>query len=243
MIAQPSSSPMATAGQGGAERFRTLVEFELGGDLRFLAHHDELRLLTRALVRAGWPLAYSQGFNPQPRLRIPLPRNLGVAAASQWALADLSEARTPEELFASLATTLPMDCSLRRVAAPVPWVLPRAERVLYTVELAPGDAEAVRPLVGALMARGEVWVRRDNGPHKGARTVDIRPYIESIALDGDVLRMMLRFSEQRSARPFELLTELGLAAEAYNHRLWRGDVQWNMELTGPTAGPAAPTRN
>ncbi|MBU0616609.1 MAG: DUF2344 domain-containing protein, partial [Planctomycetes bacterium] len=33
--------------------------FALGGDLRLLSHHDELRMLARALRRAGWPLAYS----------------------------------------------------------------------------------------------------------------------------------------------------------------------------------------
>ncbi len=74
MVAQSSATTGAAAAPCGAGRLRAALEFALAGDLRFLAHHDELRLLTRALVRAGWPLAYSQGFNPRPRLVLPLPR-------------------------------------------------------------------------------------------------------------------------------------------------------------------------
>ncbi len=75
------------------------------------------------------------------------------------------------------------------------------------------------------------------GPGKPTRTVDLRPLIETIEFGDGVLTMRLRFVEQRTVRPAELLTELGLAAEKYGHLLRRVEVQWDSQIAdAPTAG-------
>lgn len=242
MAARPSATIGAAAAPRGAGRLRAALEFSLAGDLRFLAHHDELRLLTRALVRAGWPLAYSQGFNPRPRLVLPLPRNLGVAAERQLALVELSALHPPAELFASLARQLPTGCRLLRVVAPAAAGMPAAMQVAFEVDLDPADAAPLAPRIAALLARPVVTVARDYGPGKPTRPVDIRPYINKLESEGCRLRMELRCAAQRTARPAEVITELGLAAATYNHRFRRAAVLWSMELAGPAFGPAANER-
>ncbi len=64
-----------------------------------------------------------------------------------------------------------------------------------------------------------------------------------LALAGQGLRMQLAFNEQRTARPAEVLTALGLAAARYVHRLRRAAVHWDMEIAGPCVGPAMHERN
>lgn len=54
------------------------VRFKVEGSLRFLSHAETLRLFQRACVRAGLALRYSEGFNPHPKLSLPLPRSVGV---------------------------------------------------------------------------------------------------------------------------------------------------------------------
>jgi radical SAM-linked protein len=194
------------------------------------------------MVRAGWPLAYSQGFNPHPRLTLPLPRNLGTAAACQVALIDLCQPRPPAELFESLARQLPGDCRLRWVMAPIGRGSLQARQIRYELDLDPADAADLGPRIQRLAGLPALVVQRDYGPGKPTRPIDIRPYIGKFELDGYRLRFELRCVEQRTARPSEVITALGLAAETYNHRLRRAAVQWNRELTGPTAGPAADER-
>ena len=243
MAGLPSRQPADAAAAGhGAPRFRVAVEFAVMGDLRFLSHHDEVRMLTRALVRAGWPLAYSHGFNPRPRLTIPLPRNLGVAARSQVALVDLCAPRTPAELHASLARQLPAGCRLRQVIAPAPRATPQALQATYELDLDLPAVAVVRPRIEALLARPSLLVQREYGPEKPARPVDLRPFIERVELEGCCLRLVLRYAAQRTARPSEVINELGLAAETYNCRFRRADVQWNIELSGSLNGPAAHER-
>jgi radical SAM-linked protein len=239
---QPGSTPPA-AHPAGPTRVRAALVFAVSGDIRFLSHHDELHMLLRALVRARWPLAYSQGFNPKPHVIVPLPRNVGTAADQQLALVDLGAPRAPAELFESLAGQLPAGYTLACVIAPVPRVVPHAERVRYDLDVMADDAVGLNDRIERLLAQTTLVVQRDYGPGRASRPIDIRPCIEQVQLVGRRLRLGLRCSEQRTARPAEVITELGLAAQTYSDRLRRAHVQWNIELSGPNAGPAARERN
>ena len=60
------------------ETILLVMKFRIGRSLRFLSHAETLSLFQRACVRAGIDLCYSQGFNPRPKLSLPLPRPVGV---------------------------------------------------------------------------------------------------------------------------------------------------------------------
>jgi hypothetical protein len=55
-----------------------LVKFRIRGALRYLSHAEMLKLFQRAFARAGIKVRHSQGFNPRPKLSLPLPRPVGV---------------------------------------------------------------------------------------------------------------------------------------------------------------------
>src|SRR5688572_3594919 len=112
-----------------AVRWRAVIEYAIDGDVRFLSHRDELRMLTRALVRSGWPLAYSHGFNPQPKLSIPLPRRTGIAAVPQLAVVELDTDCPADELFARLSAALPSAVPLIGLTFPLGAGTPHATKV------------------------------------------------------------------------------------------------------------------
>jgi radical SAM-linked protein len=215
---------------------RVLVRYRIGGDLRFISHHDEIRMLTRTIVRARWPLAYSSGFNPAPRLAILLPRPVGAAARDQLALVRLTAPATPAELAASLRAALPALCGLDDVATYASSAAPQAVSAVWELPLAADDAAGLDPRIAALLA-GEHWpVERVDRDGRRRGRVDIRPAIAAIELDHLTLRITLRLSAGVSARPTELTAALGLLDEAYGHRWVRCAVHWNI----PSA--AAPAR-
>lgn len=53
-----------------------LVCFSKLGSLQYISHLDLQRAIHRMLVRSGLPIAYSEGFNPHPRLNIVLPLSI-----------------------------------------------------------------------------------------------------------------------------------------------------------------------
>ena len=239
MSAPDPAFPTAASAPLACGRFRVAVEYAIGGDARYISHHDELRALTRVLARAAWPLTFSQGFNPHPRVVLPLPRSVGSASECQLMLVDLREPRAGRELAESLAAALPDGLSLVRVTAPAPQAVPQARTCTYEIELEAIDARNITPRVCRILAADRLWVARGFGPDKPTRKVDIRPYIDALVIAGTVLRIRLRFETQRTARPSEVLAELGLDHEVYAGRLRRVDIAWDRTLAGPTARPAA----
>lgn len=236
-----STAPGTTAASVGDEpRFRAVAGYVIEGDLRYLSHHDELRMLSRALVRAQWPLRYSQGFNPIPRLVLPLPRSVGMASDCQVAIMGLRQGWSARRLRKSLSAVLPRRCRLRRLTAPAPSGTPHPISVEYVAELDPADTRAVNARLADLLAKKQLLVRRQVGDGKSPRCLDVRPYIKILVLDGSALRMRLCFQQQRTARPSEILTALDLAVETCAQRVRRTEVVWDMELFGVGLGPTAP---
>lgn len=227
----------------GGSRFTAAIVYEIAGDVRFLSHQDELRMLTRACVRARWPIAYSQGFNPQPLLGIPLPRSVGAAGAGQWALVQLDESRPLPGLFGSLQAALAGCVTLQSVIAPLPHRRLHACEVEYHVELQSSDAALVAPRLDELMASESVSINRTYGPGKPQRRIDIRPFILALALDRDVLHMSVAVEQQRSARPTEIMEALALSTERYGHRTTRAAIRWVEDVFASPRWPAPPERN
>src|SRR3970282_1605236 len=59
---------------------RIRITFAKQGPLRYTGHLDLHKLWERAVRRAGLPLAYSQGFHPQPKMNIAAALPLGFSS-------------------------------------------------------------------------------------------------------------------------------------------------------------------
>lgn len=99
---------------------RILFRFSKGEPVRFVGHLDLMRVIERAMRRAGFPVAYSQGFNPRPRMSLASALTLG--ATSEWELCqlDLAEDLEPARLEAAmtaLRAQLPTGIEIQDVSA------------------------------------------------------------------------------------------------------------------------------
>lgn len=236
-------SSATTPGPSGAKAaaaagIRAAVLYAIRGDLRYLSHRDELRMLTRAMTRAAWPLRYSRGYNPAPRVSILLPRSVGTASLAQWALVDLDAPLDAAHLEQTLRAQMPADASLLRVAAPVQRRMPRAVQMQCEIELTPGDAEAARARLDELLETRPRPIRRVTRRRPGGETFDLADYLLAAEIHATVLRLTLRIVQQRSAKPTEILTELGLRADAYRHRITRTQVEWDIAPDAAEHQPA-----
>ncbi|PKL08479.1 MAG: hypothetical protein CVV51_08705 [Spirochaetae bacterium HGW-Spirochaetae-7] len=71
-------------------RHRLLFNYSKNGRAAFFAHHEVHSMLCSAFERAGLPVAFSQGFNPMPRLEISEPLSLGFESADDYGAAILT---------------------------------------------------------------------------------------------------------------------------------------------------------
>jgi radical SAM-linked protein len=223
------SAGVSSAGQN-LSRPCVGVVYTINGDLRYLSHQDELRMLRRALVRAGWPLRYSQGFNPAPRVRVLLPRSVGMASDCQLATVELREPRPVAELEKTLSATLPAGCRLHRLFAPAQ-ATAQPRRALYRIELEPQEVVAAARKLSTLAPQAQV---RSSQPQAG-----VQRYLDEVVLEGRMLRIGFRYVEGRTARLAEVLTAFGLDPACCVSRVRRVEVAWNSLMAAARPGPCA----
>ncbi len=58
--------------------------FTKTGNLQFISHLDLARTMSRAIVRAGVPIWYTEGFNPRPKLVFSLPLSIGTESVCEY---------------------------------------------------------------------------------------------------------------------------------------------------------------
>jgi radical SAM family uncharacterized protein/radical SAM-linked protein len=63
---------------------RIRVEFSKTGRLRYLSHLELVNVIHRAIRRGGFPLEYSKGFHPNPKISFGPPLGVGVAGLHEY---------------------------------------------------------------------------------------------------------------------------------------------------------------
>lgn len=185
--------------------------------LRYAGSLDVQKVWERTFRRAGLPLAYSQGFHPQPRLQQAAP--LPVGHLSQVELLDfwLSDEIPCSEAESGLRPALPPGIEIRRmfsVALEEPAIQPRLIAQTYVISFlgAPPQEEALLRAVTRLLSSQSL-----PGEHHGTFR-DLRPLIFDMRLrllggrsqnTGPSLWAQLSLRPEKSARPEELLKFLG----------------------------------
>ena len=87
--------------------YKTSFTFTKKGLIKYISHLDLMRLLMRAMRRAGLPLKMTEGFSPHPKLSIKRALKLGVESDCEEAYIMLSAEVTPEDFRARLQRQLP----------------------------------------------------------------------------------------------------------------------------------------
>ena len=201
------------------------LDFAVDGDVRFLTHLDMVRLFSRAVVRARLAIRFSEGFNPHPKLWLPLPRPLAVASDAERLVIELSEPVNPDDCLARLQTQMPPGVHLSRAQKLDAQAKPAPTAATYEVSVPQAAQDALIEAVDSFLSKSSYVVERTGGK-KRSRPVDIRSVVERIELRGNKLEFTVIMDTGTSAKPAEVIRALGLDAEALGHRIRRTQVTW-----------------
>jgi radical SAM-linked protein len=215
----------ASVPQGGAAT-RLGITFRVDGDLRFVSHRDTLRLLRRALARAGLPLRFSEGFNPRPRMNLPLPRPVGLASEVELLVVEFTEAVDPDAALAALAPQLPVGMSLVGAVEVTSAKDPRPTQAVYRLDVGERDPDELGRCIEQILKADNVEITRNSPKHRQSRPVNVRPCIMSMHLDDGVIEFSLDISPGSTAKPAEIAGLFGYDVASINHRIRRMEVRW-----------------
>lgn len=84
-------------------------------NLKFISHLDLQRLFERALRRAEIPVAYTEGFNPRPKMQWLMPLPLYYESNNEFLHLELSELMSESDLQVKLSKQLPPEICLKSI--------------------------------------------------------------------------------------------------------------------------------
>ncbi len=221
------------------------IQFKVEGSLRFLSHAETLKLFQRACVRAGLRIRYSEGFNPRPKLSLPLPRPVGVESDEELLCLRVARDPLPEgdaadgrggesdasRIKEALGRQLPEGCELISVsvAGAGASFVPRA--ATYVLAVRPEYlTEELKATIERLLAAESLVVQRaiDEGKTK-FKNVDVKGFLKSIELADKSIVVACEVSPAGSVRVEEILKLLGLDEGKLAAPIRRTGVQWQND--------------
>lgn len=189
-------------------RFR--VHYSKREDMRYTGHLDLYRAWERLIRRARLPLAYSQGYNPRPKINLSPALPLGFTSECELIDVWLEKPLPKDEINARLQEAAPPGIKIQAVEViedSEPAVQNTITSVEYEVRIdePPADLSAE---IERVMTADELQRTRRNKPY------DLRPLIEALEMaahddSGSVVRMRLACRDGATGRPDEVLKELG----------------------------------
>lgn len=196
---------------------RIRITFSKQGALRYTGHLDLHKLWERAARRAELPLAYSQGFHPQPKMNLASALPLGFSSRCEMLDLRLERDITLDGLPERLNNTLPSGIQVLNVEQ----VDERAPALQTQVVSAEYEVRMIDPSSPLRMGFGEAVKRGIESVMESesiARTrrgkqYDLRPLLEELKLLDDKIFMKLAAREGATGRPEEVLDVLGIPFE------------------------------
>ena len=207
---------------------RIRIQYSKTEPLRYTGNLDMHRIWERTLRRARLPLAYSQGFHPQPRMNQACPLPLGITSQAEMIDVWLDTDTVLEDILPALGKALPPGIELKSIDQAelnAPALQTQTAAAVYSAELKIDiPAEVLSERIVHMLAAHELPRTR-----RGKR-YDLRPLIEDLRLEGRCILMRLAAREGATGRPEEVLEQLDL--QPHDARLQRIDLTF---LTPKTA--------
>jgi len=205
-------------------RYRYRILYERSGLSRYLSHLETTRLLDRAGTRAKWPIAYSGGFHPHPRLSFGPALPVGVASTTEVLDIELHKDWEPERLESALASALHEGfriLSVDRIPLAAPPVDAEVDTLEYTAAIDRtflrercGDEQDLQREIRSRLDKGD-WTLVSERRTRGrilTRNLEVAGRLHDFEVKGQehdvLLRLVLTKKDDKGLRPRDVVTSL-----------------------------------
>lgn len=190
------------------------MKFKKEGLTRFISHLDMMRTFERAFRRANLPIAFTQGFNPRPKITFTPALSLGVTSSSEYMDVEFYEDISKQDVVLKLNGALPEGIQVTDVEEAdekLPLSMLNCAKYVVTVILSEVGPEELIKSIKILLQQKEIIVEKNT--KSGKKLVDIAPLIYSIDLadhnsDTANIVMSISIGQQGSVAPITVIRQL-----------------------------------
>lgn len=195
--------------------YKYVLSFSKKGYIKYTSHLDMQRLFKRAFRRCGIDLAYSQGFNPHPKMGFAQPLSLGYEARGELLEFETKEPVSKSKIMDELLANLPEGIGIVNFGS----ILEKKKTVAAAVISAEYEVtlpfsrvdDNIEKTVENYLKQAKITAFKRQKKSKELKEVDIRDKIQKITLkyteENDVKLMVLLDCGSRSNLSVELVIE------------------------------------
>lgn len=186
------------------------MKFSKTGRAVYISHLDLMRTITRAFLRAGIRLKYSEGFNPHPNISIALPLSVGCESVCEIMDFKLAEDISCDEIKSALSVQMPEGIEVisvyesERKVKDIKWL-----SVEGVFEYDDRDCGEMKKKLDDFFAGESIVIEKKT--KRGVGQSDIAPAIKEISFeaeDGDVLLKAIISAQEPTLNPEHLVSAL-----------------------------------
>ena len=211
-----------------------LIKFAINGIMRHLSHAETLRVFQRACIRAQIKVQFSKGFNPRPKVSLPLPRTVGLE--TQDDLLTLKIDTTTgyydmsdffEMIKNKLSEQLPDGIKLGGIEKSNSKKPIQPEQATYIIALTPElTNKALHEKINGILNRETINITRTDVQKGKTKIVNIRDFIKSISFKNNILSVDYLITNAGSIRLDEIMTILNIEQTRIKGPVRRTNALW-----------------
>ncbi len=211
---KPAASGAFAPAQAGRHFLR--IQYSKEGPARFLSGLEIQSLWGRVLRRAGFPVAYSQGFHPAPRLSFSPALPVGTESLAEFVEAEFTLPVIATELEKKLPAVLPEGIgivSARLVPPGGPRLSDFDIHGTYRIEPIHPSGFPERATSGRAVEAWETFAASESFPVTVSReetrlTIDLKALVSKFLMNGDRLFITIIHGTGRGIRPLDAASAL-----------------------------------
>ena len=174
-------------------------------------------------------MVYSQGFNPRPRISLPIPRSVGMQSDAELLCVEIEDFEGSDciELKKMLALELVDGIVLTSARVTESKKIPQATAVSYRFTVNDDFPEqGLKEKKSELLASEKLFVNRMAKKTGQLRSVDVRGYIDSVETSGREFTVRCSVSPSGTVKVGEIQSLFGLETENLAEPVLRTQVDW-----------------
>lgn len=154
-------------------------------EVKYISHLDLMKVFERALRRSHIPIAYTEGFNPHPKMVFGLPLSVGVTSEAEYGDFELAEKLSVEEFVSRLNKQLPAGLRIidAREKTERENIMASIRMASYNIYVCCSRAMGIKQMeaiIAALKSEPEIIVKKQT--KRGIKDSDIKPMIHKLEL-------------------------------------------------------------
>ena len=181
---------------------------------RFLSHLDLMHTWERVIRRSQLPLAYSQGFNPHPKINFASACAVGTTSDGEYMDMELTQELPVEQVEEMLQAVMPPAfrvSAMKVVSVKAPSLMSIIQRARYVLQLELVEEVSQEQLDAALenfWQQEEIVIYRYKKNSKDKKPVNIRPGVYELELTAEgknaLLHIQVQSGNEGNIRPEEV---------------------------------------